>query len=63
MRAARIWYFGLPQNMSLAYMTNLADLFAYGSNGTTPYTAPTANPVWAPLDSNLKIYFEIADEL
>ena len=56
-------YIDIPSNASTSYLTNLADLFAYGSNGVTPYTSPQANPVWAPLDHNLKVYIEFSNEL
>jgi hypothetical protein len=56
-------YIDVPSNASQAYINDLADLFAYGSNGVLPYTSPQANPVWAPLNSNLKIYIEFSNEL
>ena len=56
-------YINVPSNASLAYITNLADLFAYGSNGVTPYTSVQADPVWPPLDPNLKVYIEFSNEL
>ncbi len=55
-------YINIPSNASLSYITNLADLFAYGSNGVTPYTSVQADPVWAPLNSNLKVYIEFSNE-
>jgi hypothetical protein len=56
-------YINIPSNSSLAYLTNLADLFAFGSNGVTPYTSVQSDPVWKPLDSNLKVYIEFSNEL
>ena len=56
-------YVCLPAKVSLQCLDNLANLFAYGSNGVTPYTSPQANPAWAPLNSNLKVYLEISDEI
>ncbi len=55
-------YITIPSNVSTSYLTNLADLFAYGSNGVTPYTSVQANPVWKPLNSNLKVYIEFSNE-
>ena len=56
-------YINIPVNASASYLTNLANLFAYGSNGVTPYTSVQANPVWAPLDPSLKVYIEFSNEL
>ncbi len=56
-------YINIPSNASIEYIENLADLFAYGSNGVTPYTSPQANPVWPPLDSNLKVIIEFSNEI
>ena len=56
-------YINIPALASIEYIDNLADLFAYGSNGVTPYTGPQANPVWAPLNSNLKVYIEFSNEI
>jgi hypothetical protein len=55
-------YINIPSNVSLSYLANLADLFAYGSDGVTPYTSPQANPVWKPLNPNLKVYIEFSNE-
>jgi hypothetical protein len=45
------------------YVTKLAQLLAYGSDGTTPYTAPVANPVFPPLNAGLKVYVEYSNEI
>jgi PA14 domain len=45
------------------YVTKLAQLLAYGSDGTTPYTSPQANPAYPPLNSNLKAYIEYSNEI
>ncbi|MGL4420088.1 MAG: hypothetical protein ACRCZF_05440, partial [Gemmataceae bacterium] len=46
-----------------SYMVKLAQLIRFGSDGVNPYTAPTANPVYPPLNPNLRVYFEIGNEL
>ncbi len=46
-----------------SYLVKLAELLKYGSDGVNPYTAPTANPVYPPLNSNLRVYLEIGNEL
>ena len=56
-------YINVPSNASLTYIADLADLFAYGSDGVNPYTSPQASPVWAPLNSNLKVYIEFSNEI
>ncbi len=56
-------YINIPSNASLAYITDLADLFAFGSDGVNAYTSPQADPVWAPLNSNLKVYIEFSNEI
>ncbi|MEA2757131.1 MAG: trimeric autotransporter adhesin [Aliidongia sp.] len=45
------------------YVTKLAQLLAYGSDGTTPYTSPQVNPAYPPLNSNLKAYIEYSNEI
>jgi hypothetical protein len=55
-------YLNLPINVSTGYITKLADLVAYGSDGVNPNTSPQANPVWKPLNPNLKVYIELSDE-
>ena len=52
----------IPSNVSTAYLTKLADLFAYGSDGVNPYTSVQSNPVWKPLNPNLKVYIEFSNE-
>ncbi|NJM93271.1 MAG: hypothetical protein HC842_00185 [Cytophagales bacterium] len=41
----------------------VAQLFKYGSDGTNPYTSPQANPVYPPLNPNLKLYVEYSNEV
>jgi hypothetical protein len=56
-------YINIPSNASPTYLTNLANLFAYGSDGVNPYTSTQSNPVWPPLNSDLKLYIEFSNEL
>lgn len=44
------------------YAKNLAKLIRYGSDGVNPYSTTQASPVWAPLNSNLKVYIEYGNE-
>jgi len=45
------------------YVTRLAQLLAYGSDGINPYQSRQTNPVYPPLNANLKIYVEYSNEL
>ena len=45
------------------YVTRLARLLAYGSDGTNPYTSRQADPTYPALNGNLKIYVEYSNEL
>lgn len=55
-------YVLVPDRANNDYITKMAQLFLYGSDGVNPYTSPQANPVWAPLKSNLKLYVEYTNE-
>ena len=46
-----------------SYLVKLAKLFKYGSDGVDPYEAPTADPVYPPLNPNLRLYLELGNEL
>ncbi|GGF46214.1 hypothetical protein GCM10011611_60860 [Aliidongia dinghuensis] len=56
-------WINLPLQVDDDYVTKVAELLAFGSDGTNPYTAPQANPVYPPLDPNLKVYVEYSNEL
>jgi hypothetical protein len=53
----------IPPRADDAYMTSLANLLRYGSDGVNPYTAAQASPVHPPLAAHLKIYVEVGNEL
>ncbi|HSU65321.1 MAG TPA: PA14 domain-containing protein, partial [Tepidisphaeraceae bacterium] len=55
-------YITVPTTASDSYLTNLADLIKYGSDGVNAYTAPQANPVYPGLNSNLRVYVEWGNE-
>lgn len=56
-------WINIPVYATNDYMTKFAQAIRYGTNGTTPYTSPQANPVYPPLNSNLKVYVEYSNEL
>ena len=57
-----VWI-NIPVYASDDYVTKLAQLLAYGSDGVNPYTSPQASPAYPPLNSNLKVYLEYSNEV
>jgi len=57
-----VWL-NIPHKVTDDYVTKLAQLFKYGSDGVNPYTSTQANPVYPPLNSNLKLYVEWSNEI
>jgi hypothetical protein len=53
----------VPAKANNDYITKLAQLFRYGSDGVNPYTSAQGSPVYPPLNSNLKLYVEYSNEL
>ena len=56
-------YVNTPAEATGAYITNLANLIKYGSDGVNPYTSVQTNPVYAPLNPNLHVYLEFGNEM
>ena len=56
-------YVCLPVRASNNYLTNVANLMCYGSDGVNPYTSPQANPVYPPLNPNLRVILEHENEV
>jgi hypothetical protein len=56
-------YISTPINADADYLTKLAQLIRYGSDGNLPYTSQEANPVYPPLNSNLRVYVERSNEV
>ncbi|MGA3343787.1 MAG: hypothetical protein ABSC76_02865 [Terracidiphilus sp.] len=62
-------YFNIPMvagsnpSTGTDYVTNMAMAIAYGTDGTNPYNSPQANPVYPPLNPNLRFYLEYANEV
>ena len=57
-----VWI-NIPVGVDDDYVTKLAQLLAFGSDGTNAYTSAQANPVYPPLNTNLKVYVEYGNEL
>lgn len=53
----------IPHKVNDEYITRVAQMFKYGSDGSEPYTSPQANPVVPPLNSNLNLYVEYSNEI
>ena len=53
----------LPPNADNDYLTKIFQIFMYGSDGVNPYTSTQTDPVWAPLDPDRKLYFEVGNEI
>lgn len=45
------------------FMHKMALAAKYGTDGREPYTKPTPNPAYPPLDSNLRLYLEHGNEM
>lgn len=50
-------------NPDAEYLRKLALAIRYGTDGAEPYTKPTANPVYPPLNANLRIFIEFSNEI
>jgi PA14 domain len=57
-----VWI-NIPVGVDDDYVTKLAQLLAFGSDGTNPYASAQPHPAYPPLNSNLKIYLEYGNEL
>lgn len=57
-----VWL-NVPHKVNDDYVTKLALLFKYGSDGVNPYTSVQSNPVYPPLNSSLKLYVEYSNEI
>ncbi|MDB5359626.1 MAG: Fibronectin type domain protein [Rhodospirillales bacterium] len=56
-------WINIPLQVDDDYVTRLAQLLRYGGDGTNPYTAPQAAPVFPPLNANLRVYVEYSNEI
>lgn len=53
----------VPVRVDDEYLTKLAQLIRYGSDGVEPYTSDVAAPVYPPLRSDLRLYVEYGNEV
>jgi hypothetical protein len=57
-----VWI-NIPVKADDDYITKLAQLFKYGSDGSIPYTGIQADPIYPPLSQDLKVYVEYGNEI
>ncbi|MFW5829065.1 MAG: carbohydrate-binding protein, partial [Planctomycetota bacterium] len=53
----------LPHGASDDYIEKVAQVCRYGSDGLNPYTSLQSDPVFPPLNSNLRLYVEYSNEV
>ena len=53
----------VPHLATPQFVTNLARLIRFGSDGNLPYTSAVTNPVYAPLSTNLRVFVEYSNEI
>jgi len=53
----------IPHLATDEYVTNVARLLLYGSDGFMPYVTNVANPVYPPLATNRRVYVEWSNEV
>ena len=56
-------YINIPLSADSIYVTNLANLIRYGSDGVNPYTTAQTTPVYVPLNAGLHVYLEYSNEV
>jgi len=56
-------WINIPHQATDDYITKVAQLFKYGSDGVNPYTSVQANPKYPPLDPSLKLMVEYSNEI
>ncbi len=56
-------YLSIPIGADDEYVEKLALLLRYGSDGKEPYRRATPNPVYPPLNPNLRVYIEWDNEI
>lgn len=56
-------WINVPHLATDDFITRLAQLIRFGSDGTNPYTSVNAAPVYPPLRSDLKVFVEYSNEI
>ena len=61
--AGRDMWINVPHLATDDFVTKLAQLIRFGSDGVNPYTNPVANPVYPPLNTNRQVFVEYSNEI
>lgn len=61
--ADRDMWITLPHLATDDFITKLAQLIRFGSDGVNPYTNSVANPVYPPLNTNRQVFVEYSNEI
>lgn len=56
-------WINVPHLATDGFIARLAKLIRFGSDGVNPYDGPQANPLFAPLRSDLRVYVEYSNEI
>ncbi|MFO1481961.1 MAG: hypothetical protein U1F71_01235 [Verrucomicrobiaceae bacterium] len=56
-------WINVPHLATTDFITKLAQLIAFGSDGVNPYASAQASPVYPPLNANLRVYVEYSNEI
>ena len=56
-------WINLPHLTTDDFITRLAQLIRFGSDGVNPYTNTVANPVYPPLNTNRQVFVEYSNEI
>lgn len=56
-------WINVPHLATDDFVTRLAQLIRYGSDGIEPYTGPVADPVYPPLAAGLRVFVEYSNEI
>ncbi len=59
----RSLWINVPHLASDDFITKLAKLIRFGSDGVNPYDAPQSEPRFAPLRADLRVYVEFSNEI
>jgi hypothetical protein len=62
-QTGRHMWINVPHLATDDYITRLAKLIRFGSDGVNPYEAPQANALFAPLRADLRVYVEYSNEI
>jgi hypothetical protein len=61
--AGRDMWINVPHLATDDFITRLARLIRFGSDGVNPYTNSVANPVYPPLNANRRVFVEYSNEI